>query len=687
MHERLASLGVRGVPARTFHSAALAQLHFFRQGEVGRVRPSKVVALKQITNRLPRPHRFHAVSDLANEIEWAKNRRLTPDNYAESIGRHEPPIPLDLMRSVFTEYERRKDSRGELDFEDVLELAVRLYEQDSSAAAAFRDRYHAFTVDEYQDVNFLQNSLLDQWLGDRDDLCVVGDDYQSIYSFTGATAAYLLDMPARYPAAVVVRLEENHRSTPQILDLANRLTPHLKGSSKVLRAVRLPGPDPVLRSFPDPHAEVDFIVGHAQACHEKEKVPYEAMAVLYRINASSDDFEEAFSHADVPFQVRSGAFLARPAVRQTLRLLRRVATAPASESVDAAALEQGLTDRIPDGVGDAEITRQHDLARLVRLARDFPGNAQGFIIDLESRFGAETEGRGVNLLTYHRAKGLEFEVVFLPTLEEGQLPFRRSTSVDEIAEERRLFYVGLTRARSRLCVTWSLRGQPSRFLHELDRADTNESSGEQFREPTANEAALLEALRQWRVECARNAGLPPTWSSAMRPSKNSRVSGQARLKSWQQFEVSGRRSSNGLGRTFFRSLGQRLLRRAASRGWRLALELVGEDSGSTLLLEALRQWRVECARNAGLPPYMVFGNGRPSKNSRVSGQARLKSWQQFEVSGRRSSNGLGRTFFRSSGQRLLRRAASRGWRLALKSAGIRIHTRCTQGVAASPSPS
>ena len=193
---RLAALGVSGVRASTFHSAALRQLRHFAPDAVGRILPSKALALRQIANSLPAPFKFRPAGDLATEIEWAKNRRIPPDRYD---GR-EPPIPLDLMQRVYREYERRKAAEGLVDFEDLLELTVRLFEENAEVRETFRAQYRAFTVDEVQDVNLLQQQLLDLWLGDRDDLCVVGDDYQSIYGFTGASPDYLLAMPRRFPA-------------------------------------------------------------------------------------------------------------------------------------------------------------------------------------------------------------------------------------------------------------------------------------------------------------------------------------------------------------------------------------------------------------------------------------------------------------------------------------------------------
>src|SRR4051812_43699926 len=230
LRSRLRALGVTGVRAGTFHSAALRQLRHFAPEQAGRILPSKAVLLRQIGNRLPGPFKFRPAGDLAAEIEWAKNRRIGVGGYIEAAAEREPPIPPDLMARVYREYERRKDAEGLLDFEDLLERTVRMFEGDERAVTAFRAQYRAFTVDEYQDVNLLQQTLLEHWLGDRDDLCVVGDDYQSIYAFTGAGPQHLLEASTRFPHATVVRLEENYRSTPQVIALANRLVPRLGGA-------------------------------------------------------------------------------------------------------------------------------------------------------------------------------------------------------------------------------------------------------------------------------------------------------------------------------------------------------------------------------------------------------------------------------------------------------------------------
>ncbi len=457
LRARLAALGVTRVRAGTFHSAALRQLRHFAPDEVGRIVPSKALLLRQIGNRLRAPYKFRPAGDLAAEIEWAKNRRIGPDRYLEAAAEREPPIPADLMARVYADYEQRKQAAGLLDFEDLLERTVRLFENDGRAAATFRAQYRAFTVDEYQDVNLLQQALLDLWLGERDDLCVVGDDYQSIYAFTGAGPEHLLGVPARFPHATVVRLEENYRSTPQVLALANKLVPRLGGAEKVLRPTRAAGPEPVVAAFPSPADEAAAIVEAIRAAPP----PLEEIAILCRTNARLTDFEEALHDAAIPFQ--GSSLLARDAARRLVRRPEQDSGREAADAVRTAALEAGWLEEPPEKLGDRELTRQTDLARLVTLAAAFDGDAAAFVADLRRRFDPGGDGaRGVNLLTLHRAKGLEFDAVFLPRLEEKELPSRQARTPEEIDEARRLLYVGMTRAKRTLWLSWS--GKRSRFL-------------------------------------------------------------------------------------------------------------------------------------------------------------------------------------------------------------------------------
>jgi DNA helicase-2/ATP-dependent DNA helicase PcrA len=491
LRERLAALGVVGVRASTFHSAALRQLRHFSPERLGAIMPSKVVLLRQIANRLPAPYTFRPAGDLATEIEWAKNRRIAPSRY----GDREPPIPVDLMQRVYAEYEQRKQAAGAIDFEDLLELAIRLFEEDASARETFRAQYRSFTVDEYQDVNLLQQTLLDLWLGDRDDLCVVGDDYQSIYAFTGAGPEHLLGLPSRFANTEVFRLEENYRSSPQVLALANRLVPRLGGAEKTLRPVRPDGPEPVVRPYASEEDEDAAILAAIRALD----VPLEETAILARTNSRLTGFERLLHAARIPYQ--GASLLDRDAARRLCRRLERSPRA-AAEAVRAEALAAGWVERVPDKLGEREQVRQDDLRILVELAAEFDGPAAEFVADLREQFGPGRNGAaGVHLLTLHRAKGLEFEAVFLPRLQERELPSKQARTVAEIDEERRLLYVGLTRAKRLLWLSWS--GKRSRFLAELGAAASAQPDPEREWSPDA------QRLREWRRERAKADEVPP----------------------------------------------------------------------------------------------------------------------------------------------------------------------------------
>ena len=542
---RLARLGVEGVEARTFHAAALSQLSRLWERHtgtpVGEILDSKAPLIASLANALPVPHKFIPRRDLATEIEWAKNRMVAPEGYVDELDAtgHTPPIPANLMERVFAGYERRKRATDRLDFEDMLGLAVRLLDEQEAAASDIRDRFHAFTVDEYQDVNPLQQSLLDRWLAGRDELCVVGDDYQTIYGFTGATPEHLLTFQDRFPSARIVRLEESYRSTPEVLAVANRLTDRLGGFRKELRATRPSGPSPVSRALQNEPAEASFVVDEIRRLHDEERVAFEEMAVLYRINARSERFEEALAEAGIAFQVRDGAFLRRPGPRAVLARLRRgSAGGPVAHEVDTITAELGF-DREAQPDSEEETTRQSDLSRLRALANEFtdarPDADSGeFLDELTRRFSVERSGRGVNLMTYHRAKGLEFDAVFLPRLIDGELPFRAGRSKAPVEEERRLLYVGITRAKRFLFLTWPTdpRAGRSPFVNELDpRAPIPAPAGKPVGPPVrrlrlgrpcpdcgatvegwphacSTEDPVFGALRKWRLERAKRDGVP-----------------------------------------------------------------------------------------------------------------------------------------------------------------------------------
>jgi ATP-dependent DNA helicase UvrD/PcrA len=522
LKSRLHGLGVEGVEARTFHAAALAQLGRMWERHTGSPLPdvldSKARVVSPLANSLPPPHKFLPRSDLAGEIEWAKNRMVPPEGYLAAVeaSGHQPPIPAEMMLRLYEGYERRKRAMRRIDFEDMLGLAVRMFDEHPDAAREVRARFAAFTVDEFQDVNALQAALLDRWLGGRDEVCVVGDDYQTIYSFTGASPEHLLRFRERYPNARIVALEDNYRSTPEVLTVANRLVPRLGGFPKTLRATRPSGPSPTLRWFPDQAAEIAFVVEDVRRLHS-EGVPFEEMAVLYRINARSEPFEEAFAEARIAYQVRDGAFLRRPGPRAVVHRLRR-ATGSVDAEMERALAALGHRPHEGDFDSTEEATRQADLGRLGALASEFveahpEADVAAFLAELGRRFATEESGRGVNLLTYHRAKGLEFDAVFLPRLLDGELPFRSGRSRAPEDEERRLLYVGITRARRHLVLSWPREGRNGRspFVDEITGGrEEPVRPAPRPRQPVVvgSNGPLLDRLRKWRLERSKADGVP-----------------------------------------------------------------------------------------------------------------------------------------------------------------------------------
>ncbi|ORV34870.1 ATP-dependent DNA helicase UvrD2 [Mycolicibacterium confluentis] len=518
---------IGSVQALTFHAAARRQLSYFWPRVVGntgwQLLDSKFSVVAQAANRAKLKVSTDDVRDLAGEIEWAKASLITPEAYPAETAKVSRDVPLDAQRvaAVYAGYENLK-ARGEtalLDFDDLLLHTAAAIENDPAVAQEFRDRYRCFVVDEYQDVTPLQQRVLSAWLGSRDDLTVVGDANQTIYSFTGASPRYLLDFSRRFPDATVVRLERDYRSTPQVVSLANRVIAaargRVAGSRLHLVGQRDPGPEPTFQDYPDEVAEAKAAAKSITKLIESGVSPAE-IAVLYRINAQSEVYEEALTEAGVAFQVRGGeGFFSRQEIRQALVVLQRAADQDWADkdlpTVVRTLLEPlGLTAEPPTGARVRERWEALDaLAQLVddeaaaRPELDLRALTSELRIRADSRHPPVVQG--VTLASLHAAKGLEWDAVFLVGLTDGTLPISHALAhgpdSEAVEEERRLLYVGVTRARVHLALSWSLSRtpggrqtrKPSRFLNGIAPQASRDTG------PTAPRRQRSAASKRCRV--------------------------------------------------------------------------------------------------------------------------------------------------------------------------------------------
>ena len=519
MRTRLRALGAHGVQARTFHSAALRQLQYFWPRLSAGARPtiidSKLPSIRAAAARLRIPVNPALQRDLASEVEWAKAAQVTPDAYAAAAvtaGRI-PPLEPASVQKLFAAYEDVNAERGQFDFEDMLVMAAYAIEEHRDIAAEVRERYRHFVVDEYQDVNPLQQRLLDAWLGERDDICVVGDPHQTIYSFTGASPSYLLEFPKRYPDATVVRLVRDYRSTEQVVSVANRLMPDAR-----LVAQGGVGPEPSVHGHDDEPAEAASVTRRI-AQLAREGVPLREMAVLYRVNAQSEVYEAALAAADLPYVVRGGErFFDRPEVREGIVRIRaslRSANPPEPQALPELVTELlQLAPEPPSGRVAREVWES--LRAIVGLAEETPdASLEEFVDELARRAEAQHAPpvEGVTLASLHAAKGLEWDAVFLVGLVDGTVPITHATTPAQVEEEKRLLYVGITRARRHLALSWAASRaaggrrsrKRSRFLDAFAPAVV---AAQRPKRVLPAGDPTFDALRDWRLERSRSEGVP-----------------------------------------------------------------------------------------------------------------------------------------------------------------------------------
>ncbi len=561
MRQRLRLLGAAGVQARTFHSAALRQLRYFWPRTHGTELPTLTESKLGLMAAAARRQRVAAdqalLRDLASEVEWAKVSNVHPDDYpriAAARGRSVTGQAPEVVGRIFAAYEEVKRGQGRMDMEDVLLLAAGLLAEDERVAAQVRRQYKWFVVDEFQDVSPLQSALLDLWLGGRDELCVVGDPAQTIYSFAGANADYLRDFPTRHPGTTSVELVRNYRSTPEIVTAANTLLAGSGSRGVELRAQRPSGPPVSTGAHSDEVAEAEAVAARIRELRDSGR-PLSEVAVLYRINAQSEAFEDALAARGVSYVIRGAArFFDRAEVREAVTRIRGAARGGEGagrgeelvETVRATLAAMGWATEPPSGRGQTR-DRWESWQALVDQSVEFAaagGDLDAFVDDLDRRAAEQHApvADGVTLATFHAAKGLEWDSVFCCGLQDGTLPITYADTPAAVEEERRLLYVGMTRARVDLELSWALARnpggragrKPSRFLDPLlptdrgiaeprsrsRRAVTCRECGRPLATgpekkrgrcadcPASYDEALFERLREWRRERAAEESVP-----------------------------------------------------------------------------------------------------------------------------------------------------------------------------------
>jgi DNA helicase-2/ATP-dependent DNA helicase PcrA len=570
LRNRLRNLGLRDhIVAGTFHAVAYAQLR--RSWADRRVQAPALLERKgQILGRLIGRGSGVKPVDVAGEIEWAKARMVSPADYPReaTAARRRPPVAPDAMADLYDRYEREKRNKRLVDFDDLLRLCAHGIETDAEFASTQRWQFRHLFVDEFQDVNPLQFRLLEAWRGDRLDLCIVGDPNQAIYAWNGADPTLINKLADRIPGTETVTLQSNYRSSPQIVATANRVLECGAVTTLRLRATR-------------PEALVPEVLVHATDTEEARAIakaiarghgrdtPWSHHAVLVRTNAQAVLLAESLRAAGAPVRVRGQTpFLQVPEVREALGAMRR-SRAGLRDALDDLEVrvrdplerndadDPEFDDTLDLGIdtqpllSDAELARIANLEELLRLANEYLADdrspsAEGFEAWLNATVGTDEGGSGgdaVDIATFHAAKGLEWPIVHLAGLESGLVPIFQAQTNEAAAEERRLFYVAITRAERELWLhraeertfgTRSSRRKPSPYLEEIEpvldamrrgaapadaalhlpmvreavRAATKPRIGREKATLEPGDQRLFEELRRWRSQQAKAASVP-----------------------------------------------------------------------------------------------------------------------------------------------------------------------------------
>jgi DNA helicase-2/ATP-dependent DNA helicase PcrA len=517
--------------------------------------------VRQCLKELDLPERQFSIGSVIGTISNAKNQLIAPEKFsAQADNYYQQRVAL-----VYELYQKKLQANNAMDFDDLMNVTVRLLEAYPAVLEKYQQRFRYILVDEYQDTNHTQYTLTRMLAARHRNLCVVGDADQSIYGWRGADISNILDFEKDYPEAAVIKLEQNYRSTQVILDAANALIDNNTGRKpKTMWTENSAGESLVLHVAGDQHEEARFVVEQVERLHTIQRQPYGGMAVLYRTNAQSRAIEEAFLKQGLPYTIVGGVkFYDRKEIKDMLAYLRviqnpadsvsfrRIVNVPRRgigdtsmghlqvaadqaglslfeiskrlhtlttigakakgalvelgrllEHLQEIAAKESVADLITrvmkesgyvteleqEGTPEAQ-SRVENLQELLTVAREFITadeeedsleaflNHVALVADIDT---ADLETDRVTLMTLHSAKGLEFPTVFLVGMEEGLFPhFRTLSSPEEMEEERRLCYVGITRAQRNVFLTRAQSrmiygevqvNRASRFLSEIPEA-------------------------------------------------------------------------------------------------------------------------------------------------------------------------------------------------------------------------
>lgn len=536
LRERLGrNEAARQVTAGTFHSIAYAQLRN-RFLDAGRVPPAILGSPGRVVQAALENIRLDRSVDarhLVTEIGWAKGNRLDAENYERMVTRtnRRTPLPPRQFVKILTAYEAEKKKRHVVDYDDLLLMVTDAIESDKAFAQAQRWLFRHFYVDEFQDLNRAQFDLLRAWLGDRNDLFVVGDPNQAIYEWNGADAGFLTEIRHHFPVVQTINLDTNYRSTSQVLAAAAAVLPSAPtdrpdhDADGVLTAVD--GPRPTVTAYVDERGEAVGIARKVRKVHGSGR-RWSDIAVLVRTNVQRKSIETALSQAQIPFSSGTGTSWVHSAV---LKPAMQLMDDKGGQPLDRVAAD--ITEMVHEA-GEDDRPLLLKLEAMVRqsLDRDPNTGTSDFVswLEISSRNDGPDGGTGVVVTTFHRAKGLEWPAVFLAGLDAALVPFG-GLKTQRVDEERRLFYVAITRAREELHLSWSHERPTGGGVVECKRSPWLDSivelfgqdeakpdvnvpalltAGREALDETADEGRPCAALQRWRERRAKLTGVRPS---------------------------------------------------------------------------------------------------------------------------------------------------------------------------------